>query len=207
MNAQLVPRDRPMPIAFAHAVKAIADCQLIDEAKEWDGTAQAWEGWAKFYNDDAVMREAKLLRLWAYRRMGILARREAQLARAKCGKNPGAVTLLVGHGIGRSKALTMSKIGGISDDVFAKALTGDKIPAPVSLVQYQLKQKPELSMFSYRLSGLKSELKKELPLHVVRSMTAEERARYVESVTFVSDWLAVFLREIHRMAPDRARET
>ena len=62
-----------VPVEYEEAVKALAKCREIDDAKYWSDKASALAAWAKIYHSPQVMREAKLLKLHAYRHMAELA--------------------------------------------------------------------------------------------------------------------------------------
>jgi hypothetical protein len=62
-----------VPIEYEQAVRALAECTRLDEAKYWDDKSDALAAWAKIYRDKTVEREARALKLHAYRRMGQLA--------------------------------------------------------------------------------------------------------------------------------------
>lgn len=62
-----------VPVEYETAINALVACRSIDEAKYWSDKSDALAAWAKIYHSDKAAREAKALKLWAFRRMGQLA--------------------------------------------------------------------------------------------------------------------------------------
>ena len=74
MDGSLITSPTMLVARYEDTVKAIVSCRAIDEAKFFADRAIALEALAKVQKDRRMEREAKAERLWAFRKMGELAR-------------------------------------------------------------------------------------------------------------------------------------
>lgn len=124
-----------VPVLYQEAVRALAECQTIDDAKYWSDKSDALAAWAKIYRDDKAGLEAKRLKLHAFRRMGQIAR-ELQpgsvgcLKGSKKGAAPGPVSLLKSSGLKGYQAHQASLIGKMPQEKFDSFVNSDRPPAP-----------------------------------------------------------------------------
>src|SRR5580658_4839907 len=77
MNTAVVPvntsdADAPVPVKYEAARQAIAECDRIDECRDWSNKAAALATYAKQANDDSLRVMAVRIQARAYRRMGEL---------------------------------------------------------------------------------------------------------------------------------------
>ena len=63
-----------VPVEYETACKALEACCTLEEGKYWSDKADALAAWAKIYHDSKIERQAKILKLRAYARMGELAK-------------------------------------------------------------------------------------------------------------------------------------
>src|SRR5688572_2684465 len=98
-----------LPVEYSAAITAIAVCRTIDDGKYWSDKADALAAWAKIYKDDVVAREARSLKLHAYRRIGVLAAEIRPLKFRGRGGAVGPNSLLVENGFSLTKARIISK--------------------------------------------------------------------------------------------------
>lgn len=118
-------REPLVPVEFEAACKALAACREIDEAKYWSDKASALAAWAKIYHSTKVDREARLLKLHAYRRIAELA---ADI-RGKRGK--GRVRdILTEEGLSSTEARQIEGVGRASKEEFERAVSSVRPPAP-----------------------------------------------------------------------------
>lgn len=110
-----------VPVEYETAVKALAECITLDEAKYWDNKADALAAWAKIYRSSEAERKAKLLKLHAYKRMGELAAEIRPHIRTAQGMKPGASSLLIEHGLTKSQA-TQARHLALHPEVLAKEI-------------------------------------------------------------------------------------
>ena len=126
-HAKQITRGREplVPVEFEAACKALAACREIDEAKYWSDKASALAAWAKIYHSTKVTREARLLKLHAYRRMAELA------ADIKGRGRKGRVRdILVEEGLSKTEARQAEGVGRASKEDFERAVASERPPAP-----------------------------------------------------------------------------
>lgn len=122
-----------VPVKYAEAVKALQECRSIDEAKLWGDKADALAAWARIYSHDEAGKQAKLLKLHAFRRMGELAEALRPTRPPQgCGNKPGAHSLLVEHGVSRGNATMAMRLSRAPEAEFRAAVEqGDSFTAIV----------------------------------------------------------------------------
>jgi 2-keto-3-deoxy-galactonokinase len=126
-QARQITRGRTamVPAEFDAAVKAVAACTQFDEAKYWTDKASALAAWAKIYHSQGISRQARILRLHAYRRMAQLA----QDIQKENGK--GRIrTILEEKGLSVTEARQIDGVGRATKRQFEKAIASQVPPAP-----------------------------------------------------------------------------
>jgi hypothetical protein len=114
-----------VPVEYETAIKALQACRNIDDAKYWSDKASALAAWAKIYHSRQVMREARLLKLHAYRHMAELA----HAIRDAAGK--GRIrTILEEKGLSVTEARQIDGVGRIPKEQFERALASPRPAAP-----------------------------------------------------------------------------
>lgn len=132
-----------VPVVYEEAVKALGECLSLDDAKYWDNKADALAAWAKIYHDDKVGRQARALKLEAYRRMGTLAGELRGFGRrvlATVGRKGRAFVniktargLLMEKGLSSKQARAAIVLAKMERETFAPMVEGPRPPAPQSV--------------------------------------------------------------------------
>lgn len=125
-------REPLLPAEYESALKALAACIDIDEAKYWNTKADILAAWAKIYHSDEVLRKAKVLKLHAYRRMSQLAEeiRPFKGGSSTGGRNPGPNSFLHEQGFSKSEAQVVRAVGRAPQPIFDKAISAPNPPNP-----------------------------------------------------------------------------
>lgn len=126
--------DSILPVEYTAACTAIARCRSIDETKHWSDKADALAAWAKIYRNAEAEREAKRLKLHAFRRMNDLANeiqpRTYLRGPGTKGKaqQDGPRALLRKHGLSETAAQQIRRIGGLPQTQFDALIASEKPP-------------------------------------------------------------------------------
>lgn len=126
--------DAILPVEYTAAVNAIAKCRTIDDAKFWSDKSDALAAWAKIYQNAEAEKEAKRLKLHAFRRMNDLANeiqpRTYLRGPGTKGKaqQDGPRALLRKHGLSETQAQHIRRIGQIPQPRFDALISSDKPP-------------------------------------------------------------------------------
>lgn len=163
------------PILFSQAISTLAACRSIDEAKVWPDNADALAAWAKLYKDDQVGREARALKLHAYRRIGVLA---GQIRPIRYGGSKGIQgpnSLLVEHGISKTKAVQMRRIALMPESKFSAIAKSAKPPSPSVLAGEWLTSNPKWSHFARGMHGFIHRSRKHKIKDLVESLSSEQK--------------------------------
>ena len=186
------PSDKPIPALFNDAVKAVAACRTINEAKYWENRSDALAAWAKIYSDDDAMREARALKLHAYRRMAALAEElRPKQFRGRAGV-VGPHSLLVEHGFSRCQAQTILKIGRIGPDRFEQAVNCETPPSPTTLVDFQMRPNPEWAVFAQRFQMILAKARKTDPDIMASQLSEKHTFRALQLCAELMGWLRRF---------------
>jgi len=117
-------REPLTPVEFTEACKLLAECRGIDEAKYWADKASALAAWAKIYHSTRIAREARLLKLHAYRRMAELAKE------IKKSNGTAPAKVLTDQGLKKWEANEVMAVGRVSKEKFEAAVAAAVPPAP-----------------------------------------------------------------------------
>lgn len=126
--------DAILPVEYTSACRSISLCRTIDEAKFWGDKADALAAWAKIYRNEEAAKEAKRLKLHAFRRMNDLAN---ELQPRIYLKGPGTKgkaqqdgprALLRQHGLSETTAQHVRRIGQIPQPRFDALIASEKPP-------------------------------------------------------------------------------
>jgi hypothetical protein len=117
-------REPLVPEEYTEACKLLAECREIDEAKYWSDKASALAAWAKIFHSTRVAREARLLKLHAYRRMAELAKD------VKKAKGTAPAKVLAAHGLKSWEANEVMAVGRATPEKFKEATEAAVPPAP-----------------------------------------------------------------------------
>lgn len=180
-----------MPVVYQEAVKAVAACKTFDEARNWSDKADALAAWAKIYADDAIEREAKALKLHAYRRIGQLAEEIRPVAhRGRLGTT-GPQSLLRQEGFKGSQASAMVKIARMPEKKFEAVATSKAPPSPSTLFQ-RLRPNPEWAALSSRMHMLLSSIRQAHPKDMAGSLSDKDTEAAMKACLELLRWLVPF---------------
>lgn len=128
-----------IPVEYETAVKSLAACVTLNEAKYWDNKADALAAWAKIYHSREAELKSKQLKLHAYRRMGALA---AELRPARPRGRPSNASqqeehitperLLKSHGLSSTEARAARRLSTLPERKFTSLLAQPKAPTTVA---------------------------------------------------------------------------
>lgn len=100
-----------LPVQYETAVRLLAQCETIDDARQWSIKSDALAAWASIYKNDEAGVQARKLKLHAFRRMGILAgelrpQRALGMGKGKVGlgTSSGPYSLLIESGLSKTQA-------------------------------------------------------------------------------------------------------
>lgn len=185
-----------VPVEYEAAVKALQACTTLDEARYWDNKADALAAWAKIYHNDQVTREAKILKLHAYRRMGLLA---AELQPSKAlgygrGHAPGPLKLLRQYGFSHTKAAAMRALARAPEATYEKIVKNPRSPAKAVRALSENAEWRELKAHillskSYMLAISPAELISKIP-------SDESRSMFKASMVSMAEWIDEVLQRL-----------
>lgn len=170
MSAVLKYEPTPIiPVQYDTAVRALAECVSLDEAKLWSDKADALAAWSKIYSHDEAGIAAKRLKLHAYRRIGLLAAELRPQRHNDSGRKlPGPKSLLREHGF---PPVTQHKIGVIAKLPQAKfdaLITGENVPTPTALMNSECKN-PGWNEVGRLLGSARCSMRRHLPADLVNA--------------------------------------
>lgn len=181
-----------LPVQFEAAIQAIVACQTIDEAKYWDNKADALAAWAKVYADDVVSREARALKLHAYRRIGQIAAEVRPQEYRGRGGVVGPNSLLAEVGFGKSKAVAIRRIAKMPEEVFHKAVNAEKPPSPSHLSSIATRPNPKWAQFSHQMHIALTAMRKDNPVDIVDCLLTKNGKSARAICDEMLDWLQGF---------------
>lgn len=195
-----------VPLEYERACKDLAACQTIDEAKYFADKSDALAAWAKIYKDDKAGLEARKLKLYAYRRMGLLAgelRPNRRMGgRASC--VPGPSSLLQEKGLSKSTATIVRRISRLPEDDFNKQVNALRPLAPATLAN-KLSNPRASDAFKTLCDGTDSFIKAAawMKRHdartLARGLFADETVRMRSAILGMNDWLDEFEHHLPRV--------
>lgn len=204
-EARQITRGRTplVPVEYETAVKSIAACLTLDEAKYWDAKADALAAWAKMYRSNELIVKAKQLKLHAYRRMGELAYEiRPKHGRVKgegvgrIGSLPGPRSLLKDHGLSVSEVDSVCAIYNAPQKRFDQLL---KNPVAPTTARSMLRgdDTPYREIMRGGMS-MRSVCRRHTPAQVIATMTTLEieNGHAEELAIEVMEWMDEFAERI-----------
>lgn len=194
-----------VPVEYEEACLALEACLTIEDAKYWSDKADALAAWAKIYRDDKAGRDAKALKLRAYRSMGQLAK---ELRPQKAWNKPGPKSILREQGLNSSSAGASLRLSKLNEKQIEKLTSLPRPPAPTS--HYLLRnpydkeannkrrafgEHKDWIEFWSRFSIASSMLKFDASA-LARSVAPESLTKVKEKIRCVTDWLDEFDRHL-----------
>jgi hypothetical protein len=152
---EVAPQAPRLPIEYSTAIKALAACMTLNEAKYWDDKADALAAWSKIYRSNDAEQKALCLKLHAYRRMGEIAEelRPSRVGRP-AGDSPGTSSaLLASHGLSKPAVRAARKLAALPKQAFEKIL--EKPQAPTTVAGHLTSKDPLWREFCQYAMGLR----------------------------------------------------
>jgi hypothetical protein len=127
-----------VPLQYETAIRALKACTSLDDARGWNDMADLAAAAAKIAGAHELERQARRVKLHAYRRMGQLA---AQLRpqtvkgvgyRGVMGRLPGPMSLLKEHGLSNHHADAARFLAMMSEEEFQELLNEPVAPTTVA---------------------------------------------------------------------------
>lgn len=205
-KAIIASRNVKMPVEYEAAVKALAACIDIDEAKHWADKADALAAWAKIYRSKDAERKARQLKLHAFRRMGQLAadlrpptlRKNAGLKGR--GMAPGSISLLKENGLSANLAAAASRLGTLPQPRFDAMVASPCPPSPTVVTKIVARGGTDayaavmMNAKGPGLVAMRSWMRRHNAGDLARALKVDEMVRVREVVREISDWLDEFDR-------------
>lgn len=194
-----------VPVVYEEAVKALGECISLDDAKVWSDKADALAAWAKIYHDGKVERQAKALKLHAFRRMGELAReihpdgrRAPRRPDGSRGSTGGARAALIRAGLSSTNAQAATTLSRLSKDKVAALAELPRIPSPqraVILVDVGKATERWKRFRNCGLNSMRSLCGREDPVALVADLrSSNELSSAITLVRDIAEWCDVFLQ-------------
>lgn len=174
-----------LPAEYELALQSLRECSTLDETKYWDDKASALAAWAKIYHSDEAMRQARILKLHAYRRMADLTKEMMK----KEGR--GATETLKEKGLSPKQVQGVMAVGRLPQTEFDRVTTRERIPSPTSLIPGQYRRRPanagaasieSLRAFHYFTTRVSAE-------SVAQGMGGKDKSFVLRAAEEVMDWL------------------
>lgn len=199
-----------MPAVYVTARKALAECQKIDECKDWGDKAKALAAYAKQSDDKTLMNMAMRIRARAVRRSGELL--EQWKTGPKGGapkKNNGGGTSPVisqrqaaeGAGLSKDQEKQAKRVANVPEQDFEAAVESDAPPTVAELAEKGKEEKPaerpegfgEATRFGGQMRKLAEFCDKHDPKYVLGGFLPHEIEETRHHAKVVRDWLDLFL--------------
>jgi hypothetical protein len=130
-----------LPERYENARKAIAECERVDECKEWADKAAAMAAYARMAKDDSLKVMAMRIQARALRRAGLLMRQIAPAHGANQNIQDGTVPKVTREsaatdaGLSERQRKTALRIANVPADEFERSLDSDAPPTVTELAE------------------------------------------------------------------------
>lgn len=170
-----------LPAMYEHAKGALAECQRIDECKDWADKAEALASYAKQAQDDALRAMADRIQARAIRRCGeLLAAIEASAGRPKKNHDGGGRVsrneAASSAGLSERQKHTALRVARVPETDFEAAVEGDR---PETVTRLAERGKLHTSKPVFDLQGIDP---KDFQTATAAFGWIEEGARFCEKV-------------------------
>ena len=149
MNMQLTPSSAALPRTYEAAKSALAQCQALDECKDWSDKAAALASYAKQAEDDALLKMATRIKARAVRRAGELLRQiePATGTTKKEGDRPFSRADAASEaGLSKHQQKQATRIAAISEADFNSQVDGQSPPTLTQLASQGIKPRKVLDL-------------------------------------------------------------
>ena len=188
-----------VPIKYTTAVKALAACRNIDEAKYYADKSDALAAWAKIFKHDEAAVEAKRLKLHAYRRMGVIASElqpQHSYGGTTHGSSPGPGALLRQAGLKKHEASAANALARVNTRKFRKEVALERPHAPSFFINTLstasdgwLKISSSNGQSGGQMASFRCFCRRYDPKEIAKTLTASESAKAKEMATEIIEWL------------------
>jgi hypothetical protein len=190
-----------VPVKYTAAVKALAECRNIDDAKYFADKSDALAAWAKIYRHNEAAVEAKRLKLHAFRRMGDLA---LAIQPGYTGGGPGRggvpgtgpVKLLQGLGLTRGQAQSATVLSRMPEKKFKKVIKSSSPKSPSSYLVQNIGMSDSWKRVnggdSASMASMRRFCRKNDPRRLALNLTPSEAKRAKEMATEIIEWMDTF---------------
>ena len=137
--------DAQLPAAYEAAKQALAECESLDECKDWADKAQALASYARQAGDDTLEKQARRIRARAIRRAGQLLKTfDARPGNAAKQSAPGDTLIsqadaAAGAGMSKRQQVTAVRVATVPEPQFEEAIEGEKPPTISELASKGIK--------------------------------------------------------------------
>jgi hypothetical protein len=190
-----------LPVDYVDACKALERCQTLDETRHWDNKADALAAWARIYGHNEAARQARLLKLHAYRRMGQLAEEIRPGARVPgVGRSPGPKSLLLEKGLSPNQADAARKLSNMDARTYDAVLSRPRPPSPVTLRNQRVKGSQAWLTFcgsgtsNDNARAFRAFCRRNLPGLLAKGMKPEEASVARTIMVEIAEWIEEFQR-------------
>lgn len=190
--------DSPHPvIVYEQAIRAVQACRTIDEARYWDNKSDALAAWAKIYADDRVLREARALKLRAWRRIGEIATEiRPKLSRGRLGMRGPNSLLIEEYGFQETRAREIVRIAQMPEKDFVSVAESERPPSPTYLVGHLLRPNPLWADVSHRMQVFLSKARKTDPAAVAATLDEKQADKAWALCAEIRKWIDEFEKSL-----------
>lgn len=194
-----------IPVVYLDAVRALAACRSIDEGKYWANKADALAAWAKIFQNKTAAVEAKRLKLFAYRRMGLLAGELQETInsalQSRSGRKPGARRQLAKSGLTHNEANAAVTVARMTEAEFAAeiernspraASTFKRLGMFLGRTGVPVKHSDSYFLIRAKLSVLLAFMRSVEPTAFGASFGSEDVAAIRPAIVELQEWLDAF---------------
>lgn len=139
----------PLPATYDQAKQALAECDQVDECKDWADKAQALASYAKQARDDSLLKLATRIQARAIRRAGELLK-EFDGRGGDRSKSDGAGTSAPAQrqaaadaGMSKRQQVTAVRVANVPQQEFDAAVEGDDPPTVTALAEMGKQARPK----------------------------------------------------------------
>ena len=184
-----------VPVEYETACKALEACCTLEEGKYWSDKADALAAWAKIFHDSKIERQAKILKLRAYARMGELAKElypKLVYLGGDRGSRGAQTELMERASMSRHEASTAVRLARVPPEKRKELESLPKIPAPSTVVNSAYKGRPAGEALQ-KLTVLASVCRTTSPGEVKKYAATHPNCKLLENAEELYDWLGLLL--------------
>jgi hypothetical protein len=208
--AERAPR---VPVEYEAAVRSLAACCTLDEARYWSNKADALAAWSRIFRSNEAQVNARRLKLHAYRRMNELA--EELRPQQKGAAQKGPWSLLREQGLKASEITLIRRIGHIPEPRFKQIIEQKRPPAIVKAaiegrnLRYSSSERWLTLMDSTPAMNLRNFLvfTARFPPSEVRCLKDDEAVKVRAAIRTIQEWLDDLERFLPSVQGSRQRES